>query len=190
MRPPGSGYALGGMWKVWLAAGVVGIATFAAVAFIGLRAVDDVAGAEPAAPAATTAPVVRTWVQRADALCLASIRDVRAVLVRRPAAGESTQDVQLRFFLETTKIEGQLVEGLRALPATRDRAKIDEALDRLEQELDRDQLTGNALRRKFDLAALRSRITQYERAAARLRTLFGSLGADSCVAYFDPASFG
>lgn len=178
------------MWKVWLAAGVVGIVTFAAVALIGLRAVDDDAAAEPVAAVATTAPVVRTWAQRANELCLASIRDVRAVLARPPAAGESTQDIQLRFFLETTEIEGQLVEGLRALPAAPDRAKVDEALDRLEQEFDRDTLTGNALRRKFDLAALRSRITQYERAAARLRMLFGSLGAESCVAYFDPASFG
>ena len=178
------------MWKVWFAAAVVGVATFAVVAFLGLRAVDDDAAAEPPAPAATTVAVARTWAARANELCLSSIRDVRAVLVRPPAAGESTQDIQLRFFLETTKIEGRLVEGLRALPATRDRAKINEALDRLEQEFDRDTLTGNALRRKFDLAALRNRITQYERAAARLRTLFGSLGADSCVAYFDPASFG
>ena len=176
------------MWKVWLAAAVVGVATFAVVAFLGLRAVDDDASAEPT-PAVTTAAQT-TWAQRADELCLAGIRDVRAVLARPPAAGESTQDIQLRFFLETTEIEGQLVEGLRALPATRDRAKINEALDRLEQEFDRDTLTANALRRKFDLAALRSRITQYERAAARLRTLFGTLGADSCVAYFDPASFG
>jgi hypothetical protein len=178
------------MWKIWLAAGVVGVATFAVVAVLGLRAVDDDAAAEPPAPTRKTAVVARTWAERANQLCLASIRDVRAVLVRPPAAGETTQDIQLRFFLETTEIEGQLVEGLRALPATRDRAKIDEALDRLKQEFDRDTLTANALRRKFDLAALRSRITQYERAAARLRTLFGSLGADSCVAYFDPASFG
>jgi hypothetical protein len=176
------------MWKVWLAAAVVGVATFAVVAFLGLRAVDDDAAAEQPPPATTAAQA--TWAQRANELCLASIRDVRAVLVRPPAAGESTQDIQLRFFLETTEIEGQLVEGLRALPATRDRATIAEALDRLEQEFDRDTLTANALRRKFDLAALRSRITQYERAAARLRTLFGTLGADSCVAYFDPASFG
>ena len=51
-------------------------------------------------------------------------------------------------------------------------------------------LLGNALQRKFDLAALRSRITQYEGEAARLRTLFSSLGADGCAAYFDPTSYG
>lgn len=176
------------MWKVWLAAGVVAVATFAAVAVLGLRAVDEEDETEPPRPA--PARVEQTWADRADELCLAGMRDVRTVLVRGPAADESTQELQLRYFLETTEIEGQLVEGLRALPVTRDRAKVDEALDRLQQEFDRDTLTGNALRRKFDLKALRNRITQYERAAARLRTLFGSLGADSCVAYFDPTSYG
>ena len=75
---------------------------------------------------------------------------------------ETNQQRQLRFFLETTRIEGELVAGLRKLPVTADRAKVDEAIDRLEQEYERDVLLGNALQRKFDLAALRGRITQYE----------------------------
>jgi hypothetical protein len=121
---------------------------------------------------------------------VAGIRDVKNVVARQPVGNETTQQRQVRFFLETTKIEGQLVAGLRKLRATANRAKVDEAIDRLEQEYKRDVLLGNALERKFDLAALQSRITEYEREAARLRTLFGSLGADSCAAYFDPASYG
>ena len=177
------------MWKFWLAAGVVAVATFGVVTMVGLQAVDD---DEPAQAARKTspAPALRSWADRANKLCVTGIRDVRNVVARQPVGDETDQQRQLRFFLETTRIEGELVAGLRKLPVKADRAKVEEAIDRFEQEYKRDVLLGNALRRKFDLKALRSRITQYEREAARLRTLFGSVGADSCAAYFDPTSYG
>ena len=177
------------MWKFWLAAGFVAVATFGVVTMVGLQAIDEDEPARAAAKA-TAASVRSTWADRANKLCVTGIRDVRNVVARQPVGDETTQQRQLRFFLETTKIEGEIVAGLRKLPVTADRAKVDEAIDRFEQEYKRDVLLGNALRRKFDLAALRSRITEYEREAARLRTLFGSLGADSCAAYFDPTSYG
>ena len=156
---------------------------------LGLRAVDEDEPA-PVAAEATPAPAGGSWAERADELCLTGIRDVRNIVARQPVGPARRTRAAAALLPRDDEDRGQLVEGLRELPVTADRAKVDEAIDRLEQEFERDVLAGNALQRKFDLAALRSRITQYEGAAARLRTLFGSLGAAGCAAYFDPASYG
>ena len=66
------------MWKFWLAAGVVAVATFGVVAVLGLRAVDE---DEPAPVAAkATPPRPGSWADRAGQLCVTGIRDVRNVV--------------------------------------------------------------------------------------------------------------
>ena len=79
-----TGYALLEMWKFWLAAGVVAVATFGVVAVLGLQAVDEDEPA-PVAAKATPAPAGGSWADRANELCVTGIRD--AEHRRAPARG-------------------------------------------------------------------------------------------------------
>jgi hypothetical protein len=96
----------------------------------------------------------------------------------------------VRLFGVTTEIEGRLVALLRALPpAAADRETVDEVLDLLEQQYERDVETAAQLEQRYDAALLQREIAAYERRATRMRTLFGALGASGCVTYLDPASY-
>jgi hypothetical protein len=175
------------MWKLWLAAAVVGVAVLAAVLALGLRLGDS-----EAEPPPTTASVPRelTWADRASALCSVSLGTVRAALSSSSDAAETDEERLVRLFLETTAIEGRLVSNLRAIPVPApDQAKADLAVGGLEEQWDRDVFVGRVLQRRFNSTLLRQSIDQYEREAARLSRLFEDLSADGCVRYLDPASY-
>lgn len=175
------------MWKLWLAAGAVGVAALAAVLWLGLRTDDS--EAEPQ-PSTASVPRQLTWADRASALCSTSLGTVRAALSSSSDPAETNEERLVRLFLETTAIEGRLVSNLRAIPVPPpDQATADLAVGGLEEQYDRDVFIGRILQRGFDSTVLRQSIDQYEREAARLSRLFEELGADGCVRYLDPDSY-
>ena len=173
------------MWKIWLLAGAVGVATLVATVAIGRPLADP---DEPAEPAAAAAPA-RTWAQQATGRCRAAIADVRAELTGASGLA-TTAERAVVLFGATTEIEGKLLRQLRALPpSAAQQRRIDETLDLLEKQYERDVATTAKLERRYDFALLNREVVAYESIAAQMRALFRELGAQGCVAYFDPESY-
>jgi hypothetical protein len=173
------------MWKLALLATVVGVATFAATVAIGRPLLDP--GDEPQ-QAATAAPV-RNWAQKASDRCRDAVGGVRAE-ISNASVQANTPERAVRLFTSTTDIEGRLVRLLRGLPpSATQQARVDQALDLLEEQYKRDVATAAKLDKRYDVALLTREVTVYERVATQLRTLFRDLGAAGCVAYFDPQSY-
>jgi hypothetical protein len=177
------------MWKFWVAAVAVGVAVFAGVVVVGLRAVDSEAEPPPALPL----PKPQTWAEQASAYCANSLDTVRAKLTGAANGGTATAEASrktaVRLFVETTEIEGKLVALLRAIPKPRDRAKVDEAVGYLAEQHAKDVLVGRRLQQRYDEKLLRKAVEEYEQVATRLRRLFRELGATGCVSYFNPSSY-
>jgi hypothetical protein len=174
------------MWKTALAAAAVGIATLVGVIVFGRPLVEPEASSDP-----SPAPIsLRPWGERASERCDDAKATVLAELATPPGlATPAERAVQL--YRVTTEIEGRLLSLLRALPASAgELAQVDEALDLLEQQYERDVETTEQLERAYDSTLLQRELRIYERLATRLRTLFGALEADGCVSYMDPASYG
>jgi hypothetical protein len=174
------------MWKTALAAAAVGLATLVGVIVLGRPLVEPDAASEPPPPPMP----LRAWGERASERCDDARATVLAELATPPGlATPAERAVQL--FRVTTEIEGRLLALLRALPASAgELAQVDEALDLLEQQYERDVETTERLEQGYDSTLLRRELAVYERLATKLRTLFGALEADGCVSYMDPASYG
>lgn len=174
------------MWKLWLATGAVGVGVFVAVLVIGLRLTET---ETPHEPVRATVPVLK-WGDRASALCRTAIRNVILAFAREVAA-ETDDKRSVRLYLETTALDGKLLEDLRAVPAApADQADVDKAVGALEAQHDEDIRAGDQLRRRFDAALYRQAVDRYDKEAARVRPLFRALGAAGCARYLDPATYG
>ena len=170
------------MWKAGVAAAIAGVAAFVAVVLVGRDAVDP----KPLEPGLVAVPE-RGWAARAGQHCRTSMGAVRAELAGAPGL-ETEEAAALRLYRETTRIEGELVERLRALTGAPDGAE--EAVEQLAGQHERDLKTVARLEREFDAPLVLREVTAYEELATRLRTRFGALGAEGCVRYLDPASYG
>ena len=166
-------------------AAAVGSATLVATIVIGRPLVEP----EDAPEAAAVAAPVRSWGQKASDRCRDAIGSVRAEL--KGATGSSTTaERAVVLFGVTTEIEGRLLRLLRALPPTAaQRARVDQALDLLEQQHKRDLATTAKLEQRYDFALLNREVIAYEHVASQMRAFFRDLGAQGCVAYFDPESY-
>jgi hypothetical protein len=177
------------MWKFLVAAVAVGVAVFAGVVVVGMRAVDSETETAPPPPL----PKPQTWAQQASAQCANSLDTVRAKLTGAAGTGTATaaasRRTAVRLFVETTEIEGRLVASLRAIPRPNDRAKVDEAVGYLAEQHAKDVRIGRRLQQRYDEGLLRKAVEEYEQVATRLRRLFRELGATGCVSYFNPASY-
>lgn len=173
------------MWKTGLLAAGVGIATLVATILVGRPLVEPEG---PDDPVVTSAPV-RSWGEKASDRCRDAIGSVRAELSGATGLTTSAERAVV-IFSATTEIEGRLLRLLRALPpSAAQRERIAEALELLEKQYKRDVATSATLEREYDFALLNREILVYEGVAAKLRTVFGELGAQGCVAYFDPESY-
>ena len=175
------------MWKTGIAAAAVGIATLVGVIVFGRQLVEPDPAPDPLPSAG--APL-QPWGPRAGGRCDDALASVRTELARPP--GLTTPNVRaVELFRATTEIEGRLVALLRALAVGVDELpQVDEVLDLLEQQYERDVETAAQLARAYDPGLLRRELAAYERRATTMRTLFGALDADGCVSYLDPASYG
>jgi hypothetical protein len=170
------------MWKAGVAAAVAGIAAFVAVVVAGRGYVEP----EPLESGLVAVPE-RSWAERAGQLCRESMGAVRAELAG--PGGLETQEAQaLRLYRETTRIEGALVERLRELPDAPEEARSTVAL--LARQHERDTKTVRRLEEELDPQLILREIAAYEKLATRLRARFDELGAQGCVRYLDPASYG
>lgn len=174
------------MWKFWLAAAAVGIATLAGVIVFGRALVEPEPFPEP-----SPAPLsLRPWGEQASDRCDEALANVRAELAA-PSGLTTPAERGVALFRITTEIEGRLLALLRALPASpAELEQVDEVLDLLEEQYERDVQTVRRLEQSYDPALVRNELAAYERQATKMRTLFGALGADGCVSYMDPASYG
>lgn len=173
------------MWKFGLLAVVVGVATLVATIAIGRPLVDPDDSSETAALTART----RSWGERASDRCRDAIGRVRAELSGATGLTTSAERAVV-LFSATTEIEGRLLRLLRTLTVSgAQQPQVDEALDLLEEQYKRDVATTAKLERKYDFALLSREVLVYEQLAAKLRARFRTLGAQGCVAYFDPESY-
>jgi hypothetical protein len=173
------------MWKTGLAAAAAGIATLVGVIVFGRPLVEHDLPPEPPPPTA-----LREWGKRASDRCDDAKAAVLAELATSPGLATPAQRA-VELYRVTTEIEGRLLALLRALPASAgERVQVDEALDLLDQQHERDLQTTKRLEQGYDPTLLRRELAAYERLATRLRRLFGALGAKGCVSYMNPASYG
>ena len=129
----------------------------------------------------------RTWAEQATGRCRDAIADIRAELSGATGLA-TTAERAVVLFGATTEIEGELLRQLRALPpAAAQQRRIDETLDLLETQYERDVGTTAKLERRYDFALLNREVVAYESLAAQMRALFRELGAQGCVAYFVPS---
>ena len=170
------------MWKAGVAAAVAGVAAFVAVVLAGRGYIDP----EPSENGLVAVPD-RSWPERAGQLCRESMGAVRAEL-SGPGGLETAEAEAVRLYRETTRIEGTLVERLRELPDAPEEARAAIAL--LERQHERDMATVRRLEQKVDPQLILREVAAYEQLATRLRTRFDRLGAEGCVRYLDPASYG
>jgi hypothetical protein len=173
------------MWKTGLLAAAVGVATLAATIVIGRPLVEP----EDTEEATVVTTPTRSWGEQASDRCRDALASVRAELAA--VGGQAnTAERAVRLFDSTTEIEGRLLRRLRGLPSPAgERIEVDEALDLLESQYRRDAATAARLRKRYDFALLNREVLGYEKTATQLRTSFGELGAQGCVAYFDPRSY-
>ena len=170
------------VWKIWVAAGVVGVASLVAVVVLGRAAIEP----KPLDPADVAVEEL-TWAERADGHCREATDEVRAVLAGGPES-ESEEERAVRLFRETTVAQGRLVRRLGSLPAPT--AEQRAAVAVLARQQARDLRTVRALEQRFDIDLLRNELDRYDVVARSLRSRFERLGIDGCAAYLDPATYG
>jgi hypothetical protein len=161
--------------RMLLLAGAVAVATLAAVVVVGLRVVDD---DEP------------TWPEQASKACERGLAEARAAV----AAGNAVTDAEQRtveLYASATEIEGGVLAELEALPRPpEDELVIEQTLAILQESHETDMRAVRALRFRFDPVLLQRRIDDTVAILGDVRARFRSLGADDCVSYYDPASYG
>jgi hypothetical protein len=161
--------------RMLLLAGAVAVAVLAAVVVVGIR---------------LTAEDEPDWAERASSACERGLTESRAAL----SAGNSVAEVEersLQVYAAATEIESGVLAELRALPRpAEDELLIERTLAIVTRSHRADVVALQRLRRDFDLQILERRVDDTIPILADLRARFQALGADGCVRYYDPASYG
>jgi hypothetical protein len=160
--------------RMLLLAGVAALVVLGAVVLVGLRVVGD---DEPG------------WAERANAACEGGVADTKA-LIGAANTADTADERALRIYAGSVEVEAGVLARLEGLPRpSEDEVAIEQTL-RVISESHRDDLAlVRQLRARYDAEVLRQRLTDVEPLLPYLRTSFGSLGADQCVVYYDPATY-
>lgn len=161
--------------RVLLLAGAVAVTVLAAVVVVGIRVTRE---DEP------------RWAERATAACERGIADSQAA-VREGKKVENLEDRALQVYAAATQIESVLLAELQSLPRPADdELAIERTLAIISASHQEDVVAVERLRRDFDPQILERRVNDTVPLLGDLRRRFESLGADGCVRYYDPASYG
>jgi hypothetical protein len=161
--------------RMLLLAGAVAVAVLAGVVVLGFRFVGD---DDP------------KWAEHASAACERGLEESRgAVAATRSVAPVEQRALQL--FTAATEIESTVLAELLTLrrPAA-DELAIRRALEIIAEAHDDDLVLVDRLRETFDAKLFEQRVNAAVPVSEDLRHRFESLGADGCVRYYDPASYG
>lgn len=161
--------------RMLLLAGAVAVAVLAAVVVVGME---------------LTGKDDPSWAERAAAACERGLADAQAAVT----AGDSIADVErraLQVYAAATEIEAVLLAELQALPRpAADELAIERTLAIVADSHREDVIAVERLRRGFDAQILQRRIDDTIPVLADLRRRFQSLGAEGCVRFYDPDSYG
>jgi hypothetical protein len=160
--------------RMLLLAGAVAVAVLAGVVVLGLRFVGD---DDP------------NWAEHATAACERGLEESRGAVAATRSGGPGEPALQL--FTAATEIESTVLAELLTLrrPAA-DELAIGRALEIIAEAHDDDLVLVDRLRERFDTKLFEQRVNAAVPVSADLRRRFESLGADGCVRYYDPASYG
>lgn len=161
--------------RMLLLAAAVAVAVLAAVVLVGIRLIGD---DDP------------DWAESATAACERRLAEAQAAV----RASESVVDLArrtLQVYAAATQIEATLLGELQALPRpAEDELAIERTLAIISESHREDVVAVERLRRNFDPQILQRRVNDTIPLLGDLRRRFRMLGADGCVRYYDPASYG
>jgi hypothetical protein len=161
--------------RMLVLAGAVAVAVLAAVVVIGIRLTGE---ADP------------NWAERATDACERRHADSQAAVTAGKKI-ESVEDRTLQVYAAATQIESVLLAELQALPRPEeDELAIERTLAIISESHEEDIVAVERLRRDFDPEVLERRVNDTIPLVVDLRRRFDSLGADGCVRYYDPSSYG
>jgi hypothetical protein len=161
--------------RMLVLAGAVAVAVLAAVVIVGIRLTRE---DDP------------NWAERANAACERGRADSQAAVTAGKKI-ESVEDRALQVYAAATQIESALLAELHALPRPQeDELAIERTLAIISDSHQEDIVAVERLRRNFDPEILERRVNDTIPLLVDLRRRFESLGADGCVRYYNPSSYG
>ena len=130
------------------------------------------------------------WSERAGAACELGLEDAREIVSAGDAIA-SDEKRALDVYAGATAVEAEVIAKLDALSRPKeDELAIARALAIVAESHRADVNAIEKLRRSFDRRLLERRVNDTIPILADLRARFQSLGAQGCVRYYDPRSYG